>query len=73
MEKKFDKELLLIGHKIKQIRLSKNMTQSNLASLCDIDTRTIQRIEKGEHNMSLRILFSLIESLETNIEVLLKV
>lgn len=35
------------------------MSQDFLASMCDIDVRTVQRIEKGEQNISFRILFSI--------------
>lgn len=64
MDKKYEKELVQIGLKIKQRRQEKSMTQSNLAALCDIDIRTIQRIEKGEHNMSTTIIISLLSSLD---------
>ena len=64
MKKNYEKELLLIGRKINQIRISKNLTQSSLSSLCDIDIRTIQRIEKGEFNMSLKILFAISDALD---------
>ncbi len=37
-----------IGQKIKEARLSKNITQAELADKCRLDIRTIQRIEKGE-------------------------
>jgi transcriptional regulator with XRE-family HTH domain len=62
----FELELKRIGLRIKGIRLAKKMTQSSLASKCDIDIRTIQRIEKGTFNMSLKILFLISDSLEIN-------
>lgn len=71
MNYSFEKKLLQIGQKVKQIRTEKKLTQSTLASLCDIDIRTIQLIEKGSINMSLKILFSLSEALETTPETLL--
>ncbi len=40
------------------------MTQSQLATFCDIDIRSIQRIEKGEQNLSIALLYSICESLE---------
>jgi transcriptional regulator with XRE-family HTH domain len=40
------------------------MTQSQLATFCDIDIRSIQRIEKGEQNLSISLLYSISESLE---------
>ena len=57
-------ELKRIGQKIKGIRLEKKLTQSSLASSCDVDIRTIQLIERGSLNMSLKIFFALSNSLE---------
>ena len=72
MVKKIDLELQFIGQKIKAIRGEKKLTQSTLASLCDIDVRTIQLIEKGSMNMSLKVFFTLSEALEVSPEQLLK-
>ncbi len=49
MQKAPSQELILLGGKIKKIREKKLMSQSTLASMCDVDIRTIQRIEKGEY------------------------
>ncbi len=64
MKNNFEKDLKRIGQKIKEIRLEKKLTQSSLASFCDVDIRTIQRIEKGTFNMSLKIFFAISNSLE---------
>lgn len=48
------------------------MTQSHLATLCDIDIRSIQRIEKGQQNISVSLLLLLAESLETSAHLILK-
>jgi len=37
-----------IGKIVSQLRLQKGMTQEKLAELCEVSTRTIQRIESGE-------------------------
>ena len=66
MKNNFELELKRIGLRIKGIRLAKKLTQSSLESTCDIDIRTIQRIEKGTFNMSLKILFLISDSLEIN-------
>lgn len=66
VKKKFEKELVGIGQKIREIRLSKKLTQSGLASSCDVDIRTIQRVEKGTLNMSVKILFLISESLDVH-------
>lgn len=70
--KNIDKELKKIGQIIKTIRSEKKLTQSSLASLCDLDVRTIQLIESGSLNMSLKVFFSLSEALEISPERLLK-
>ena len=66
MKNNFEKELKRIGQQIKEIRLEKKLTQLTLASSCDVDIRTIQRIEKGSYNMSLKILLLISYSLEIN-------
>ena len=66
MDNNIEKELKHLGQIIRDFRLSKNMTQSSLASSCDIDVRTIQMIEKGTLNMSLKIFFAIARSFEMN-------
>jgi len=48
------------------------MTQSHLATLCDIDIRSIQRIEKGQQNISVSLLFLIAESLEISAQLIIK-
>lgn len=43
------------------------MTQSHLATMCDVDIRTIQRIEKGQQNISLTLILSLITCLKIDV------
>ncbi len=72
MNNNFEEELNQIGRRIKEIRLEKNLTQSGLASSCDVDIRTIQRIEKGTYNMSFKILYFISNTLEITLSDLLK-
>jgi len=37
-----------LGHKISELRKSKNLTQEELVEACNVSVRTIQRIESGE-------------------------
>jgi transcriptional regulator with XRE-family HTH domain len=71
VNKKFPFEIELVGKRIRLLRLENQMTQSHLATMCDVDIRTIQRIEKGQQNISLALLFSLVIALNTNIIELL--
>ena len=64
MNYSIETELKKIGQKIKEIRLAKRMTQSALASSSDVDIRSIQLIEVGKLNMSLKIFFAISHSLE---------
>lgn len=66
VKNKFEDIFRFIGLKIKSHRILIGLTQADLASKCDLDIRTIQRIEKGEMNMSLNVLLSLLEVLEIN-------
>lgn len=67
----YEKTLLVIGHRIKKQRLIKRLTQSELSALIDCEIKSIQRIEKGKMNMSLKLLISLSEALDIAPETLL--
>lgn len=54
------------------MRLEKKLTQSILATYADIDIRTVQLIEKGELNMSLKVLYSISAALDIHPSELLQ-
>jgi transcriptional regulator with XRE-family HTH domain len=58
--------LIKLGSKIKEIRQAQNLTQSTLSDLAEIDIRTIQRLEKGDMNLSLNIFIAVIKSLNVD-------
>ena len=62
MEKTYIKEIKQLGLKVKSLRESQSMTQQELASRCEVDIRTIQRIERGDFGFGLHILFALSHS-----------
>ena len=64
MEKKYSTEIKQLGKKIKKLRESKKMTQQSLSVLCNIDIRTVQRIEKGEYGMGRHLLFAVADAFE---------
>ncbi|MEX1193421.1 MAG: helix-turn-helix transcriptional regulator [Brumimicrobium sp.] len=68
----YEKEIKRLGEKVKELRLQQNITQEILSALCDVDVRTIQRIEKGQQNITLRILFRISDSLSVNPAELIK-
>jgi transcriptional regulator with XRE-family HTH domain len=63
---------ILLGSRIKSLREKLSMTQQILAGHLDVDVRTVQRIEKGEQNFSIDILFKIMETLEVSAEELLR-
>lgn len=67
----YEKTLRVIGQRIKKQRLTKGLTQSELSALIDCEIKSIQRIEKGKMNMSLKLFIALSEALEISPEALL--
>ena len=72
MQSSFENDLKQFGTEIKTVRKSKKITQLQLSSLCDVDIRTIQRIEKGEFNPSLRALIRIANAFEMSLSNLIK-
>ncbi len=72
MKKAHKAEIKQLGIKIRKMRESLNMTQTDLSDKCDVDIRTIQRIENGEYGYGIDILFALAEALQTEASDLLK-
>lgn len=60
-----EEALRKVGDKIREVRLSRGLTQSELAFKCgDIDLSQISRIERGLVNFTLSYLFLIAEILE---------
>ncbi len=69
-KKNYTAEFKKLGKKVKKLRESNKMTQQSLSDFCDVDIRTIQRIEVGEMRFSIRILFALAEAFGVKVEEL---
>jgi transcriptional regulator with XRE-family HTH domain len=72
VQKAFSEEIKLLGIKVKRLRDAKKLTQQELADLCEVDIRTIQRVEKGSYGMGLHLLFALSKALELTAHALVK-
>ena len=59
---------ILFGRRVKELRLSKGMTQFDLATLMKTDTKQIGRIERAEINSSLEVIYKLARCLEVDIK-----
>lgn len=47
------------------------MTQQSLSDFCDVDIRTIQRIEVGKQNVALTLILAIAEGLGVSVSELL--
>jgi HTH-type transcriptional regulator, competence development regulator len=68
MENRYQEELSALGRKIKQVRLSKGMTQMDLEVASGITEADISRIENGKQNIEFFTLVKLAQSLEIGIK-----
>ncbi len=59
---------IVVGNKIKQIRLSKGWSQEKLAQLAELDRTYLPGIEKGTRNVSLQVLERISNALGINIK-----
>ncbi len=60
-----------LGSKIKEFRLSKGLTQDALAEIVSCNTSHISNIENNHTKVSLNILLSIANALDTTIDLLL--
>ncbi len=60
------------GLVLKELRLEKELSQESLANQADIDRTYISDIEKGERNISLKIIERLSETLQISLSELFK-
>ncbi len=58
------------GLVLKELRLEKGLSQESLANQSDIDRTYISDIEKGERNISLKIIERLSETLQISLSEL---
>ena len=62
--------LLTFGKTIRQIRLSKNISQEKFADLCNLHRTYISDIELGKRNVSLENIGKMASALDMNISEL---
>lgn len=57
---------ILVGKRIKQLREERNLSQTDLANLCEFERSNMNRIEAGNINPSAFVLYSI--SLKLNVD-----
>ena len=60
------------GKRIREIRLSKEISQEKLAELADLDRTYITGIESGKRNISITVMDKLSTALEIRLSVFFK-
>lgn len=70
--KKYNQQIALFGENIKILRQRRKLTQKALAEKCNLDVRTIQRIENGQITVKLPVIFTIAEALNTPLSTVLK-
>lgn len=59
-----------VGKRVKSLRKEREMSQLDLASLCDLEKTSISRIENGRSNITLKTALLLSKSLEVELKTL---
>ena len=61
-----------IGDKIKELRELKNLSQQDLAALCNFEKSNMSRIEAGRTNLTIKTLFKISNALKVPLKDLVK-
>lgn len=61
-----------IGNRIREIRISKNITQAHLADLCEFEKSNMNRLESGSTNPTLFTLHLIAHNLNVSLAELVK-
>lgn len=61
------------GEQVRKVRTEQNLSQLQLAELAKVDLSTINRIERGEANITLRNAFKIAKALKIKLEDLISV
>jgi len=70
--KKYSEQITFFGENVKIYRQRRKLTQKELAEECNLDVRTIQRIENGQITVKLPVIFVLAEALKIQLNSLFK-
>lgn len=61
-------QILLLAKRVKQLREAAGKSQQLLAQEADIDKKTLQNLEMGRSNPSLKILIAIAQALEVQVK-----
>ncbi len=58
---------ILIGQRIKDLRISKGLSQTDLANMCGKDSQSLERVENGKTNATTYYLFEICKGLNISL------
>ena len=67
------KLFIKIGDKIKELRELKNLSQQDLAALCNFEKSNMSRIEAGRTNLTINTLFKISNALKVPLKDLVSI
>jgi len=56
--------IISLGTQVRKIREQKNLSQQNLADLCNVPKSTIARVERAEVNVTIKTLIKIASAIE---------
>ena len=62
-----------IGDKIKELKELKNLSQQDLAALCNFEKSNMSRIEAGRTNLTIKTLFKISNALKVPLKDLVSI
>ena len=64
--------LARFGNRVRELRLSKGLSQESFAARCELDRTYVGGIERGERNLALRNIESIANALDITLSELMK-
>ena len=65
----FELSMELIGEKIKQLRLERNLTQTDLGELIGVKRSQISKLEKGNHSATISTIMKVFHAMKAQVKL----
>lgn len=72
MKKSKDPDSILLGRRIRTLRIAKGLTQQKLGNKADVDYKFIGEIERGNMNPSFKVLVKIAKVLDVELPEILR-
>lgn len=65
----FELSMEMIGEKIKQLRLERNLTQTDLGELIGVKRSQISKLEKGNHSATISTIMKVFHAMKARVKL----